>query len=168
VKFFDTKYRLFGVLNLIDLVVVLALLAGAFAVYRVLAPKPEGPKASTGSDVTFEIVCPTLKKGFVSPGQIRIGDTISKNQGKPIGTVTGVNIVPTQGEVWDQAHSKIVTFQSTVSQDVIISVKTRGQATANGVVVGDSVLRSNEPMPVSTSTFECDTSYMANMKISGQ
>jgi len=169
VKFFDTKYRLFGVVNIIDLVVVLAILAGAYAVYRVLAPKAESPKEAVNTaDVTFDVVCPALRIGFSSPDQIHVGDTISKNEGKAIGTVTAVRAMPTPGVAWDTNTSKIVEYQSTLTQDLIISVKTTGQPTDNGVVVGEGILRSNEPMPVTTSTFECDTSYMANMKINGK
>ena len=166
-KFFDTKYRLFGVINVIDLVVILAVLVGGFAVYRVLSPKISGGKSAADKDITVDVVCPSMR-GIVA-ANIHIGDAIMKNtSGKPFGTVTAVKVIPSLSETWDNTLHKAVPFQSTVYSDVIISVAGKGQVTANGVVVGDISLHSGQPFPVMTSTFDCDTAYLANLKINGK
>jgi hypothetical protein len=166
VKFFDTKYRLFGVINIIDLVVVLAILVGGYAVYRVLAPKGAESKGVVGTSATFDVVCPSTRN--ITVDQIRVGDKLYKNSGKPLGTVTAVKIVPTPSEAWDATQNKIVPFASTVFSDVIISASATGQPTDTGFAVGDVLLHSGAPMPVMTSTYDCDTAYLANLKISGQ
>ena len=166
-KFFDTKYRLFGVINVIDLVVILAVLVGGFAVYRVLSPKASSGTSGADKDITVDVVCPAMR-GIVADN-IHVGDAIMKNtSGKPFGTVTAVRVVPSQSEAWDYNLHKIVPFESTVVSDVIISVAAKGQVTANGVVVGDIALHSGQPFPVMTSTFDCDTAYLTNLKISGK
>jgi hypothetical protein len=167
VKFFDSKYRIFGVVNVIDLVVILAVLVGAFAVYRVLSPKVSGGKGSDDKTITVDVVCPSMR--FVSADQVHVGDSISKNTtGKPFGTVTAVRVVPSAGEVWDTNLHKLVPYQSTIVSDVIISVTGTGTTTPNGVVIGDLTLHSGQPLPVMTSTFDCDTAFLANMKIDGK
>jgi hypothetical protein len=167
VKFFDTKYRLFGVINVIDLVVILAVLVGGFAVYRVLSPKASGGKGSADRSITVDVVCPTMRN--VEAANVHVGDPITKNtSGKPFGTVTAVRVVPSPSEVWDYNLHKVVPFQSTIFSDIIISVSAKGQPTANGVVVGDIALHSGQPFPVMTSTFDCDTAFLANLKINGK
>ena len=166
-KFFDTKYRLFGIINVIDLVVILAILVGGYAVYRLLSPKASGGTSVADKNITVDVICPSMR-GIVA-ANIHIGDTITKNtSGKPFGTVTAVKVVPTAGEAWDYTAHAIVPYQSTVLSDVIISVAGKGQVTANGVVVGDIALHSGQPFPVMTSTFDCDTAYLANLKINGK
>ena len=166
-KFFDTKYRLFGVINIIDLVVILAVLVGGFAVYRVLSPRVSSGTSVADKNITVDVVCPAMRN--MTASNVHIGDAITKNtSGKPFGTVTAVKVVPTAGEAWDYTVHKIVPYQSTVLSDVIISVAGKGQVTANGVVVGDIALHSGQPFPVMTSTFDCDTAFLANLKINGK
>jgi hypothetical protein len=166
VKFFDSKYRLFGVINIIDLVVIIALLAGGYAIYRVLAPKAAGGKGGAGTNATFTVVCPTTR--FVTPDQIKVGDAIYKTTGQQIGTVASVEITPSPVETWDATTRKVVQFPSTIAQDVLISVATKGQPTSTGFAVGSVMIHSNVPMPVMTSTFDCDSAYLSQLKISGQ
>ena len=165
-KFFDSKYRLFGVINVIDLVVLFAIVVAGYAVYRVLAPKAAVSKGAAGSDVTFDVLCPSMR--LVSADQIHVGDTLYRTTGKQIGTVTGVKVVPSPGDAWDPTTRKLVVYESNITRDVIISGKTRGQPTSNGLAVGDQLLHSGAPIPIMTSTFECDTAVIANMKINGQ
>lgn len=165
-KFFDSKYRLFGVINIIDLVVVLAILVGGYAVYRVLAPRVSGGKGGAGTDITFQVFCPTTR--YVTADQIHLGDAIYKTSGQQIGTVTSVEVTASPGEAWDSNLHKVVQYRSTYVSDVIIGVKAKGQPTSTGVAVGTVLIHSNVPMPVMTSTFDCDTANLLNLKISGQ
>jgi hypothetical protein len=168
VKFFDSKYRLFGLVNIIDLVVIFAVLAGAYAIYRVLAPKAViGGKAAAGSEITMDVLCPSQREIVID--QIHVGDQIIKNTtSKPFGTVTAVKIVPSPGEVYDQNLHKMVHYESTYAQDVVISVKATGQKTTNGVVIGDVTVHNGQPFPVMTSTYNCDTAVITNLKIDGK
>ena len=105
----------------------------------------------------------------VSAEQIHVGDTISKNTtGKPFGVVSAVRVQPSAGEAWDNTLHKLVPYQSTLVSDVVISVTGKGQVTPNGVVVGDLTIHSGQPLPVMTSTFDCDTAFLANLKINGK
>ena len=163
----DNKYRLFGVVNLIDLVVVFAVLAGGFAVYRVLAPT--SPSVTVTKDtkaITYTVFCPAVRN--VTASQVKVGDLIYKTTGKSIGKVTAVKVVPTPGEVWDPIARKILPYQSTYLSDVYITAVAQGQPTGTGVTVGDIQLHGNQPMPIMTSTFQCDTANIADLKIAGE
>ena len=170
VKFFDSKYRLFGVINVIDLIVVLAILVGGFAVYRALSPKPVNPVAGSaqggGTDFTYQIYCASIR--YASADQVKVGDTVSKATGKAIGVVTGVKVVPSSVDAYDGTLQKFVPAPSGVLKDVLIDVKSNGQPTASGVVVGDLPLHSNQQVPIITSTFESDNAIITNLQIAGK
>ena len=166
----DNKYRLFGVINLIDLAVVIALLAGGFAVYKVLTPSPV-PTPGSGSSsnlktATFVFFCPTLRN--FSPSQVKVGDLVYKTSGKVIGKVTAVRSAPTPGDVWDTVNGKITRFDSTVNVDAFITVVGQGEPTSTGFAVSDLLIHINQPFPIMTSTFESDGAVVADMKIAGE
>jgi hypothetical protein len=166
VKVIDSKYRLFGVINLIDLVVVFAVLAGAYGVYRFLSPASPTAVTKETTPITYTVLCPSVRN--VAADQIKIGDSIAKTTGKSIGKVTAVKVVPAKGEAWDSTLHKVMPFESTYVSDVYITVVAKGQPTATGVTVGDIQIHSNQPMPIMTSTFQCDTANIADLKIAGE
>lgn len=166
VQVFDKKYRLFGVINLIDLAVVIAVLVAGFAVYRVLSPAPTETGAVKGKEVRYTVVCPALRR--MSADQIKVGDGLYKATGKPIGKVTGVRITPTVGEAWDPDTKSIRPYNSAILNDVWIDAVVTGTPTKTGVAVGDLLLHGGAPMPVMTSTFECDSAMITTMTIVGQ
>jgi hypothetical protein len=166
VQVFDKKYRLFGVINLIDLAVVIAVLVAGFAVYRVLSPTPTETGTAVGKEVRFTMLCPSLRG--VTVQQIKIGDALYKTSGKPIGKVTAVRITPAPGEVWDPESKSLYSYSSTVFKDIWIDAVVTGTPTKTGVAVGDLLLHGGAPIPVMTSTFECDTASVATMTIVGQ
>ena len=169
-KFFDSKYRLFGVINVIDLIVVLAIVVGGLVVYRTLSPKSVGPvqggAQSGGTAFTYQLYCASIR--YATADQIKIGDTVSKATGKAIGVVTAVKVVPTSVDVFDYTQAKFIAYPSGVLKDVLIDVKSNGQPTATGVVVGDLPLHSNQLVPVITSTFEADNAIVTNLQIAGK
>jgi hypothetical protein len=166
VQVFDKKYRLFGVINLIDLAVVIAVLVAGFAVYRVLSPAPTETGTVVGKEVRYTVLCPALRG--VSGEQVKVGDALYKATGKPIGKVTGVRTAPTQGEAWDIESKSIRRYDSTILKDIWIDAVVTGTPTKTGVAVGDLLLHAGAPMPVMTSTFECDSAAITTLTIVGQ
>ena len=58
----DKKYRLFGVINVIDLLVVVALLVGGLVVYRLLwGGPPRQCRRRSLKDVEYTIYCSPLR-----------------------------------------------------------------------------------------------------------
>jgi hypothetical protein len=166
VQIFDRKYRLFGVINLIDLLVIVGVLVAGFAVYRVLSNNKQTAAKEEGTDFTYTVLCPNTRG--ISASQVKVGDAIYKNTGKPIGTVTAVRVVPSPGDAYDTQAQSITRFSSSIMKDIYIDVAAKGMPNATGVVVGDLLLHGGQPMPVMTSTFQCDTASIATLTIAGQ
>ena len=112
------------------------------------------------------MVCPNQRN--IGAEQIKDGDAIYKNTGKPIGKVTAVRAVPTPADAWDTKSQSIKRYESTVNSDIFIDVAAKGVPNATGVAVGDLLLHGGTPIPVMTSTFECDTASIATLTVVGQ
>ena len=166
VQIFDRKYRLFGLINLIDLIVILAVLVGAFAVYRLLSRDKTAGSASAGEDIAYTVLCPAQRG--IPADQIKVGDMMYKVTGKAVGKVTGVRETPTMGEFWNVQTQRLQTYQSTITSDIWIDAVAKGTPSQTGFAVGDLVLHGGQPFPIMTSTFECDTASITTMTVVGQ
>ena len=167
-QIFDRKYRLFGVINLIDLLVVIALVVGGLVVWKVLwgGSTSKVPTVAL-RDVEYTVLCSTVRD--YSDGMIKAGDPVStKNSGKSIGTVVSVSSAPTPGDVLNPLTGKVGPYESSVFRDVFIKVKAKGDPTSTGVSVGNTQLRNNEILQVVTPTFQCDNGLATDIKIGGE
>lgn len=164
---FDKQYKVFGIINLIDLVVVVALVAAGFAVYRVLAPEPTPTGVAKGVQVHYTVLCPAQRS--IGPEQIRVGDTMFKvTGGKAIGKVEAVRAVASPGEAWDYDQNVIRPYKSTMFTDILIDVVVNAKPTEQGVSIGDVLLHSGAPTPVMTSTYQCDSAFLTTVTIGGK
>jgi Domain of unknown function (DUF4330) len=166
VQIFDRKYRLFGIINLIDLLVIIAVVVAAFAVYRLLSRSKTATAGSGGVEATYTILVPTIR-GITSQ-QVKVGDSVFKVTGKPIGTVKAVRVTPTPSEAFDPQTGTVKPFQSTVYDDVWIDVVVKGTPTDTGFAVGDLVLHGGQSVPMMTSTFEGDNAVITTLTVGGQ
>lgn len=166
-QIFDRKYRLFGIINLIDLLVVIAVLVAVFAVYRVLSHGKATSAASGNQDITFTLLCAGTRG--VTAQQVKVGDTIYKaTTGAPIGTVKAVRQSPTPGEAWDVQTNSIKPYESTIYSDLWIDAVAKGTTTGTGFAIGSLMLHGGQPIPITTSTYECDSAQITTMTAVGQ
>jgi hypothetical protein len=168
VQIIDRKYRLFGVINLIDLLVVIALVVGGLVVWKLLwgGSTTSLPTADLKS-IEYTMFCTPVRD--YAQGQIRVGDPVStKTSGKSIGTVAAVRSNPTRGEFASPLTGEIKPFDSTIFTDVYVVVKAKGDPTSTGVSVGETQIRNNENIMMVTPTFQCDTAIVTNLKIGGE
>jgi hypothetical protein len=168
VQIFDRKYRLFGVINLIDLLVVIALVVAGLVVWRLLwgGSSTAVPTAKL-RDVEYTIVCTSIRD--YSEGQIKVGDPVStKTSGASIGTVASVSSNPTPGDIFNPNSGKVERYESTVASDVRVKVKAKGSPTPTGVSVGNSQIRNNGNIQMVTPTFQCDLAVATGLKIGGE
>jgi hypothetical protein len=168
VQIIDRKYRLFGVINLIDLLVVIALVVGGLVVWRLLwgGSTTSVPDAKL-QNVEYTVLCSLVRN--YSEGQIKVGDPVStKTSGKSIGTIVSVRSAPTPGDVLNPTTGKVQPYDSTFWTDVYIRVKAKGNPTSTGVSIADTQIRNNGVIPVVTPTFQCDTGIATDLKIGGE
>ena len=167
-QIFDRKYRLFGVINLIDLLVVIALVVGGLVVYKLLwgSSTSKVPAAKLEA-VEYTIVCSPIRN--YKEGQIKVGDPVStKTSGASIGNVAAIRSNATPGDTYSLATDKVVQFSSTYLSDVYVTVKAKGNPTATGISVGNMQVRNNEMIQMVTPTFQCDTAVITDLKTGGE
>lgn len=166
VQIFDRKYRLFGVINLIDLLVIIAVLVAAFAVYRLLSRDKTSATDAGTTEANYTLLSPGMRG--ITREQIKVGDTVFKVTGKPIGTVTAVRVLPTPSEAFDPQAGAVKPYASTVYSDVWIDVTVKGTPSQTGFAVGDLVLHGGQSIPVMTSTFEGDNALITTLTVGGK
>jgi len=166
VQIFDRKYRLFGIINLIDLLVIIAVLVAAFAVYRLLSHNKQTATESGGTTADYTILVPGQRG--ITAEQVKVGDQVFKVTGKPIGTVKAVRLLPTPSEAFDPQSGTVKPYQSTVYSDVWIDVSVKGTPSQTGFAVGDITIHSGQSLPMMTSTFEGDNAIVTTLTIGGQ
>jgi len=168
VQIFDKKYRLFGVINIIDLLVVVALVVGGLVVWKVLwGGNSSAEPVATLRDVEYTILCSSVRD--YADGMVKVGEPVStKTSGKSIGTVASVRSNPTPGDFFNSVTGKMETYNSSIYRDVYIDVNAKGDPTSTGVSVGNTQLRNNEVIQVVTPTFQCDSGLATRIKIGGE
>jgi hypothetical protein len=168
VQIFDRKYRLFGIINPIDLLVVVALIVAGLVAWKLLwgGSNTAVPVAQL-KDVEYTIMCSPIRN--YSQGMVRVGDPVStKTSGATIGTVVSIESSPTPGDVFNQKTGQIQGYHSTFFTDVYIRVKAKGDPTSTGVSVGNTQIRNNELIQAVTPTFQCDTAIVTALKFDGE
>lgn len=167
-QIFDRKYRLFGVINIIDLLVVVALVVGGLVVYKVLwGGKNTAVPAANLKDVEYVIMCSPVRN--YTDGQIRIGDPVStKTSGATIGNVASITTTRTPGDIFNTHTGRVEGYRSSFYTDVYVTVKAKGTPTSTGVSVGNMQVRNNELIQMVTPTFQCDTAIATGLKIGGE
>lgn len=151
-RILDEKYRLFGVINPVDLVVLLVVVAfGVVAVnvlFGVFAPAEE--KTSEPMEAVIVI---SKVKGF-DPESIPVGDTVTNTKGgSTIGKVVAVDVEPMAIEN-PTATGDLKVATSTVFVDVSITLSGDARKTREGIVFGNVPMRVNRLLTVAGSAFE--------------
>ena len=160
-RLFDEKYRIFGIVNPIDLLVLLG--SGCCCVRRIqgAVPAADGQHEATQErDIHGGRSAPeVLGHRFCQAWRHDL-----QAGGSPIGTVVSVESTPAAVEYVDPVQGPAV-YASTTSQDVYIKVKAKGDPTNLGVVIGGVVLHNNTQLGVSTEFFEAADAFVTSMTV---
>lgn len=147
----DSKGRLFGKVNLLDVgavLIVFVILAGIF-----LFPGPSGTLASANSNVEVDVVVLGLKSSKGPQAFIKEGDKanfIIRNQ--PAGEVKIKKVIPLpRTALAPQADGtlKAVTDprpEEKFSVNLVVTLEGKGQMTANGPVFGGTNIKIGSPV----------------------
>ena len=150
-KILDERSRLFGIVNPVDLVAIVALVAVALAAANVLF----GVKAPTVQSPTG-LVRATVFSGSIRnfvPGSIKIGDSVNRKSGSAMGKVIAVKSAPSVNEEVT-ALGKLKEARSQLLTDVYITIEGKGDITAVSANIEDEQLRSNQEIDIQTPMFE--------------
>jgi hypothetical protein len=163
VRVIDDRKRLFGVINVIDFVVLAAVLVGlAVAASLLFGPRTQEASAEL-SKVEYTLVVPMVPD--FDPDSIDSGDTVSKLGSTPIGKVVSVSSSPSPIQKAIDAGEPVALYSGTGVQDVEITVEADAQVSAQGFVVGQVMLRNNTALAIATPRFEGPRAIVTSMKV---
>jgi len=151
VRLVDDKYRLFGLINPIDLAVLLVVALGVVIGARVLLGSGTTAVIEDKKPVSMVIVAKNVAAFDISV--LKAGDPVRKKDGKPIGKLVSAEA---SASVIDTPDFKggIAAGVSPTLKDVRIVVEGEGTQTSEGVMIDGSRLRTNMEIEVATPSFE--------------
>ena len=129
-RFLDSRGRIFGKVNVVDILVLLAVIALiVFAVARTQAT------ASTPvtKDVTFRAM---MQRGTVVDTLLAAHGTLKDDSGTILGKVKTVTAQPSQEEVLNPVTGKLETQASSLYQDVDVVVSVKAVGSGSSLRVG--------------------------------
>jgi len=152
VRLIDDRYRLLGIINPLDLAVLVVVLAAALAVWSALYDRPGAAVVNEVEldPLTFQVVCANVV-GYVE-GDIEVGDQLFKQLGPALGTVVSVTSGPSKRETY--VDGELTLLDSAASEDVLITVEALGEPTDQGVNVNGVLLGNNMLLDVATARFQ--------------
>jgi len=154
VKLLDEKKRLFGLVNPVDLVAVLVVVALVAALANVLFGASVGSSiAPAGGEDTIEIVA-TGVVSEISGIQYELGQQVTRVGGLGvIGTLESLELGTFEREVYD-AEGQPVIVVSPTSQRITVVIRGTGHFTENGVTMGTEKIRQNMTFEMQLPQFQ--------------
>ncbi|MDA3935771.1 MAG: DUF4330 domain-containing protein [Actinomycetota bacterium] len=150
-RILNDKYRLFGIINPVDLLVLAIVAVLAFVIADVMFGSGDFGDAATE---TMEIVFVVENVKNFDADSLRIGDVISdKRGGDVIGTLVGMRTEPSKLEGMD-ASGAVVVGDSTMLENVYLTIQGEARTTDEGVMFGSVTVRVNRSIDVATPLFE--------------
>ena len=157
----DEKNRLFGVINPVDLIVLVAIVAALLVAASFLLSSKQLPGAPKLHDIEYTLVVPSVVD-FKSDYVVK-GDTVSRLGSGVIGTVQSVSSAPSSFEAM-RADGTRSNYVSAIYSDITITVKGKGEVTPLGFILGGITLRNNTRLSIGTARFEGTNSVIRSMK----
>ena len=143
-KIADEKGRLFGKINIIDLLVIIVILAAVcFALFRYVLPK-----ADKGEEQACEVVLYCHDAPRFTAEQIKAGDTVwDQGYDVELGTVKSVEILPLM-ETSAGPDGTSVTVESDWLVSVVLVLDSKGVKEEHGIRIDGSLYGSGHTMTV--------------------
>jgi len=153
VRILDDRYRLFGIINPVDLIAVLIVVAGVFVAANMLFGDST-PTAVTAETVpvTFSVLYPDVPLNVFESADFTEGDVVNKVGGKPLGKLVSWESTPSVQDV--EIDGKLVPVVSPSKVDVVLKVEGEAESTKKGLLVGDVLIKNNLSVQVETPDFQ--------------
>ena len=143
-KAVDEKGKLFGKINIIDLLVIIVILAAlCFAVFRYVLPDRE-----KGSEQACGMVLYCHDAPRFTAEQVKVGDTVwDQGTDTDLGTVKSVEILPLM-ETQAGPDGKTVTTESDWLVSVVLVLDSKGVKDEHGIKIDGTLYASGHTMTV--------------------
>jgi hypothetical protein len=151
-RILDERGRLFGKVNVVDLVVLLVIVAVVcFAVLRMTG----GSSQSVPVKVTYTVEA----QRQATVNAIRAKGSVTDDGGTLLGQVQDVIVTPTQEE-YPTPDGDLKAFDSPIFKDITIVVVGRGQLSGSKVRIGSVPMRVGKKVTLVGSDFEVQSVIM--------
>lgn len=152
---FDNKGRIFGIINVIDLLVILLIIVVAA---RFMINSQNRPASIQAKKIQVTLLVKDVRDATSSV--IKDGDIVSETKTNLLlGKVTKVEVQPADTLV-NTADGRVVNYPNPVLKDVYVTFVGSGTAGENAIVVGNSEIRIGTQLSVKTNTYSVITTVM--------
>lgn len=152
----DKKGRVFGLINIIDLLVILLIVAvvGRFTLMQ---------KQKSAGAVTKNIEIVVHVKGVrdATCDVVKVGDVVKETKTNAVlGKITNVEVVPSETLV-ETADGRIVVAPNPVYKDMYITLQGLGSAGENAIVLGSNEIRVGTTLQLKTNMYSVTSTVMS-------
>ncbi|MHB1135797.1 MAG: DUF4330 family protein [Coriobacteriia bacterium] len=164
-KLLDEKKRLFGVINPVDLVAILVVVALVAALANVLFGASVGTNVvSAEGEDTIELVATGLLSE-ITEIQYEIGQEVGRAGGLGVmGTLVSLEITPYEREVYDAEGDPLMVVSPT-TQRVTVVVRGTGNLTDSTATMGSEKIRQNMTVDLQLPHFQLPVRVLSITKV---
>lgn len=148
----DEKRRLFGLVNPVDLVALLLVVAVVVMMITVLVGRSPGGPIGSSATSTVEVVA-TATLPDLDVFLYRVGDKVGRVGGGYMGVLQEVTANPARVESFDAAGTPVVVT-SEVFVDVRFTIRGQGTLDDAGASIGDERIRQNQTLDIQMPQFQ--------------
>jgi hypothetical protein len=155
----DKKGRLFGIINIIDFLVIAVLLAAVGGVYYFkFAPARRATSGATDRSLEIQVLVPGVRMATVNV--IKIGDNVRDSRTNIIlGQITAIDVRPAE-VITQMPDGKVVEGTSPSRKDMYVTLKGQGTVSENAISLGGSEIRIGSQLALKTNMYAVTTTVM--------
>lgn len=159
-RLFDQKGRLFGLINIIDLLVLMLVTVGALGVYYVrFVPGRVAARRAEERGIEATVVVANVRMATVDV--IKIGDRVRDSKTNAfLGEVINIDARPAE-VVLQQPDGRFVESASTTRKDVYVTISGSGTVSENAITIGGSEIRIGTRIALKTNLYAVESTVMA-------
>lgn len=162
-KAIDEKGKLFGIVNLIDLLVVLVLIAIVAAVgWKMVGSKVSDAVESTAPVYRYEVLCKEVDLDTCEFASTHLGGQLLNNAGLLNGYVTACEVEPNYVAGIDSEGNPVLV-ENPEFHNLRFTIETSVSVSANAIAVGTQELRVGKSHIVKTTELEV-AGYITSME----
>ncbi|MDD4570857.1 MAG: DUF4330 domain-containing protein [Tepidanaerobacteraceae bacterium] len=155
-SFIDNKGRFFGLINIIDLLIIILVVAviGRFT----LKTQQKSAGAVTKN---IEVVLHVKEVRDATADVIEVGDIVKETKTNAVlGEITNLDVKPSDTIV-ETADGRVVTYPNPVYKDIYITLIGSGSAGENAIVLGSNEIRVGTALQLKTNMYSVTTTVMS-------
>ncbi|MCR4398002.1 MAG: DUF4330 domain-containing protein [Firmicutes bacterium] len=156
----DSRGRLFGKVNIIDLLLVVLVLVGAYGFWHTRTSSA-GLAALRGTERQIEATFLVSSVRPATSDVMKVGDKV--NDGKTnsyLGVITDVRIEPAEIAMI-MPDGRVYESVSKTRRDVWVTLRGPGRVSPNAIILGSTEIRIGTQVSLKTNIFAVQTTVMA-------